>query len=71
MRHPILQAVLWLVGLASLFGNLGSIVYRIVYDRQRLKIGYGIFVTNLASADFLMGIYLIVIACVDSVYRSR
>ncbi|XP_060586516.1 uncharacterized protein LOC132742201 [Ruditapes philippinarum] len=71
MRHPILQAVLWLVGLASLFGNLGSIVYRIVYDRQRLKIGYGIFVTNLASADFLMGVYLIVIACVDSVYRSR
>ncbi|XP_060597634.1 G-protein coupled receptor GRL101-like [Ruditapes philippinarum] len=71
MRHPILQAVLWLVGLASLFGNLGSIVYRIVYDRQRLKIGYGIFVTNLASADFLMGIYLIVIACVDSIYRSR
>ena len=71
MRHPILQAVLWQVGLASLLGNLGSIFYRLVYDRQRLKIGYGIFVTNLASADLLMGIYLIVIAFVDSIYRGR
>ncbi|XP_060607609.1 G-protein coupled receptor GRL101-like [Ruditapes philippinarum] len=71
MRHPILQAVLWLVGIASLLGNLASIVYRVVYDRQRLKIGYGIFVTNLASADFLMGIYLIVIAFIDTIYRGR
>ncbi|XP_053400437.1 G-protein coupled receptor GRL101-like [Mercenaria mercenaria] len=71
MRNSVLQAVLWLVGIASLFGNLGSITYRLVYDRERLKIGYGIFVTNLAAADFLMGVYLIIIAVVDSLYRNR
>ncbi|XP_053389711.1 uncharacterized protein LOC123562081 [Mercenaria mercenaria] len=71
MRNSVLQAVLWLVGITSLFGNLGSIVYRLVYDRERLKIGYGIFVTNLAAADFLMGVYLIIIAVVDSLYRNR
>ncbi|XP_053405246.1 uncharacterized protein LOC123523149 isoform X2 [Mercenaria mercenaria] len=71
MRHPVLQAVLWIVGVAALAGNLGSIIYRLGYDRARLKIGYGIFVTNLATADFLMGVYLITIAVVDSYYRDR
>ncbi|XP_060589660.1 G-protein coupled receptor GRL101-like, partial [Ruditapes philippinarum] len=71
MRNSVLQAVLWIVGFASLFGNLSSIIYRLVYDRKRLKIGYGIFVTNLAVADFLMGVYLIMIAVADSLYRNR
>ncbi|XP_060604850.1 G-protein coupled receptor GRL101-like [Ruditapes philippinarum] len=71
MRNSVLQAVLWIVGLASLFGNLSSIIYRLLYDRERLKIGYGIFVTNLAVADFLMGVYLIMIAVADSLYRNR
>ncbi|XP_060601496.1 G-protein coupled receptor GRL101-like isoform X2 [Ruditapes philippinarum] len=71
MRNSVLQAVLWIVGFASLFGNLSSIIYRLVFDRERLKIGYGIFVTNLAVADFLMGVYLIIIAVADSLYRNR
>jgi Leucine-rich repeat (LRR) protein len=71
MRNCVLQAVLWIVGVASLLGNLSSIIYRLVYDRERLKIGYGIFVTNLAVADFLMGVYLIMIAVADSLYRNR
>ncbi|XP_060587650.1 G-protein coupled receptor GRL101-like, partial [Ruditapes philippinarum] len=71
MRNSVLQAVLWIVGVASLCGNLSSIIYRLVYDRERLKIGYGIFVTNLAFADFLMGVYLITIAVADSLYRNR
>ncbi|XP_060590814.1 G-protein coupled receptor GRL101-like [Ruditapes philippinarum] len=71
MRNSVLQAVLWIVGVASLCGNLSSIIYRLVYDRERLKIGYGIFVTNLAAADFLMGVYLIIIAIADSLYRNR
>ncbi|XP_060562539.1 G-protein coupled receptor GRL101-like [Ruditapes philippinarum] len=71
MRNSVLQAVLWIVGVASLLGNVSSIIYRLVYDRERLKIGYGIFVTNLAVADFLMGVYLIMIAVADSLYRNR
>lgn len=71
MRHPILQAVLWFVGITALFGNFGSVIYRLVYDRERLQLGYGIFVTNLALADFLMGVYLIIIAVTDSLYRNR
>lgn len=71
MRLSALQTLLWLIGLSSLFGNALTIIYRIMYDRERLKIGFGIFVTNLAIADFLMGVYLLVIAIADAVFRKR
>ncbi|XP_060588098.1 G-protein coupled receptor GRL101-like [Ruditapes philippinarum] len=71
MRLSGLQTMLWLVGFSALIGNFFSILYRLVYDRERLKIAYGIFVTNLAAADFLMGIYLIIIAIADAVFRKR
>ena len=70
MRSNALRALLWVIGIFSLLGNVASLVYRFVFDRQRLRIGYGIFVTNLAIADFLMGIYLITIAIADVTYRG-
>ncbi|XP_045194790.2 G-protein coupled receptor GRL101-like [Mercenaria mercenaria] len=63
--------MLWLIGLCSLLGNILSVIYRLVYDRERLKLGYGVFVTNLAVADFLMGFYMIIIAVADAVFRKR
>jgi hypothetical protein len=71
MRTSVLQTMLWLIGLSSLLGNILSIIYRLKFDRERLKLGYGIFVTNLAIADFLMGVYLIIIAIADAVFRKR
>ncbi|XP_060587113.1 G-protein coupled receptor GRL101-like [Ruditapes philippinarum] len=71
MRLSILQTMLWLVGLSAFFGNILSLVYRLKYDRSRLKLGFGIFVTNLAVADFLMGVYLIIVAAADAVFRKR
>ncbi|XP_053400492.1 uncharacterized protein LOC123556838 [Mercenaria mercenaria] len=71
MRLSALQTMLWLIGLSALIGNILSVVYRLFYDRERLKLGFGVFVTNLAIADFLMGVYLIMIAVADAVYRKR
>ncbi|XP_045171018.2 uncharacterized protein LOC123533444 [Mercenaria mercenaria] len=71
MRISVLQTMLWLIGLCALLGNTLSFIYRLKFDRERLKLGYGIFVTNLAVADFLMGIYLIIIAVADAVFRKR
>lgn len=71
MRISALQTMLWFIGLCALLGNISSIIYRLHFDRQRLKLGYGIFVTNLAVADFLMGVYLIIIAVADAVFRKR
>lgn len=71
LRVSALQTMLWLIGLVALFGNILSVIYRLVYDRERLKLGFGIFVTNLAIADFMMGVYLIIIAVADAAYRKR
>ena len=70
MRNDALRALLWIIGLFSLLGNSASLIYRFVYDRERLKLGYGIFVSNLAFTDFLMGVYLITIASADAVFRG-
>ncbi|XP_053378728.1 G-protein coupled receptor GRL101-like [Mercenaria mercenaria] len=71
MRHSALQFLLWLFGVLALFGNCLSLIYRLKVDRKRLKLGYGIFVTNLAAADFLMGVYLLIIAIADAAFRKR
>ena len=70
MRNDALRALLWIIGLFSLLGNGASLIYRFLYDRERLKMGYGIFVSNLAAADFLMGVYLIIIASADVGFRG-
>ena len=70
MRNDALRILLWVIGLCSLLGNAASLIYRLVFDRERLKLGYGIFVSNLAVADFLMGIYLIIIASADAAFRG-
>ncbi|XP_045172919.2 G-protein coupled receptor GRL101-like [Mercenaria mercenaria] len=71
MRKTALRVLLWIVGFMALLGNITSLVYRILYDKKRLKLGYGIFVTNLAVADTLMGIYMLIIAVADTIFMDR
>ncbi|XP_060603871.1 G-protein coupled receptor GRL101-like [Ruditapes philippinarum] len=71
MRNSTLQTLLWVIGLLALLGNILSICYRLYFDSQRLKLGYGVFVTNLALADLLMGIYMLIIAIADQIYMDR
>ena len=69
MRNDILRPLVWIIGLLSLVGNTLAFIYRL-YDSKRMKIGYGIFVANLAISDLIMGIYLIIIASADMYYRG-
>ena len=71
MREEALKFLLWVIGFCALIGNFLSLLYRLRFDRKRLKLGYGIFVTNLAVADFLMGVYLLIIAVADVSFRGR
>ena len=71
MRNNALQALLWVTGISAILGNSMSLGYRCFKNRKQMKLGYGIFVTNLAVADFLMGVYLLIIAIADTVYRDR
>ena len=71
MQNQILRSLIWIIGLLALVGNALSLVYRLTVDKKRLKLGYGIFVSNLAASDFLMGVYLIIIASADMYYRGE
>ena len=71
MRNQILRSFIWIVGIFALLGNSLSLLYHLVYDRDKLKLGYGIFVSNLAISDLFMGLYLIIIASADMYYRGE
>ena len=71
MRNQILRSFIWIVGLFGLLGNTFSLLYHLIYQRDKLKLGYGMFVSNLAISDFLMGIYLVIIASADMNYRGE
>ena len=70
LRNEVLRPFAWVIGLTSFISNVLAFVYR-MYDKERLKLGYGIFVSNLAISDFLLGVYLIIIASADVYYRGN
>ncbi|XP_048738543.2 uncharacterized protein LOC125653234 isoform X2 [Ostrea edulis] len=71
MRNEVLSSFLWIIGFSSLLGNLGVFIFKVFFDSQTLKKGHGIFIMNLSVSDFLMGVYLIIIASADIHYRGR
>ena len=67
---------MWILGVSALLGNGFVITRRLITDsRQSSKKRIGrvqnIMVANLALADSLMGVYMLIIASVDVLYRDR
>lgn len=71
MRNEILRAFVWIIGLIALSGNALALVYRFLQERTSFKTGNGILLTNLCVADFLMGVYMIIIGSADSHFRGK
>ena len=71
MRNPILRSCIWIFGLFALIGNVFSFFYQLIYHVEKMKLGYGMFTSNLAISDFLMGLYLIIIAGADMYFRGE
>ncbi|CAG5135744.1 unnamed protein product [Candidula unifasciata] len=64
------RVLLWIVGIIAVLGNFTVIVCRFVWNKSVLNKAYGIFVTNLGVSDFIMGVYLLVIASADLYYNG-
>ncbi|XP_055889810.1 G-protein coupled receptor GRL101-like [Biomphalaria glabrata] len=64
------RITIWTVGLITLVGNGIVLVYRIGWNREIFKKAYGLFVSGLAVSDFIMGVYLLLIAVVDIQYKN-
>lgn len=71
MRNDLLRVCLWVIGFSALLGNFVVLCYRFVYDRSSLRKGHGIFISCLCISDFIMGIYLLMIATADVMFRGN
>ncbi|CAL1283053.1 unnamed protein product [Larinioides sclopetarius] len=68
LRHPAQRTFLWVIGIVGLLGNMFVIFWRFTAkDAPRIS---STLILSLGCADFLMGIYLIIIASVDVNYRG-
>ncbi|KAF7494318.1 Putative G-protein coupled receptor [Sarcoptes scabiei] len=68
MSNTILRICIWCLGSIALIGNLFVIMWRLKY--QTINRVHSFLIINLALGDLLMGIYLLIIASVDSYYRG-
>lgn len=69
MANYALQVSIWVLGFCALFGNLFVVVWRIIKERRNMKVS-SFFILNLGCSDFLMGVYMLIIASVDVHYRG-
>lgn len=70
MERDILRVLLWVLGILALLGNAFVIVWRCVKKENSSRV-HTFLITNLGLADFLMSIYLLIVAGVDAHYRGE
>ncbi|XP_052071161.1 G-protein coupled receptor GRL101-like [Mytilus californianus] len=71
MRNDVLRVCLWIIAVNALIGNIGVILYRIIYEKALLFKANGLFIMNLGVSDMLMGVYLGIIAVADMFYSGN
>ena len=65
----VLRILIWVVAGFIVLANFVSIVNRIK-DKEAAKTCFGMFASNLAISDVLIGIYLIIIGATDVIFRG-
>ncbi|CAD5123495.1 DgyrCDS11838 [Dimorphilus gyrociliatus] len=68
MRENYLRAFLWIFGLSACLGNAFVFIWRF---KDMMKTPNSMIITNLAIFDFLMGIYMLIIASVDIYLKGK
>ena len=69
MKNKALQVCVWILGLSACVGNLFVIILRLVVTEDNRV--HSFFLTNLAVSDFLMGIYMLIIASKDAQWQGE
>ena len=68
LANKTLQVSIWILGAMALLGNVFVIFWRCV--KQRSTHHSSLLIINLSISDFLMGVYLVIIASIDQWYRG-
>ena len=69
MKNKGIQVCVWILGLSALIGNLFVIIMRVMAKEDN-KV-HSFLLTNLAVADLLMGVYLLIIAAKDRAWQGE
>ncbi|XP_028413346.1 G-protein coupled receptor GRL101-like [Dendronephthya gigantea] len=68
LKNPFLRYSVWIFGLLALVGNLIVVVWRCIsQDTNKVN---SFFLTNLAVADLLMGVYMLIIAVKGTQWKN-
>ena len=71
LRVDIFRLFLWLFSLLAIIGNASVILYRSFATKAATSPSvFGMLVSNLCGADFLMGIYMMIIGIADAQFRG-
>ena len=69
MKNNLLRMCIWILGLLAFIGNIVVIFWRLkMRDDNKVQ---SFMLTNLACADFLMGVYLLIIAIKDLQWQGE
>ncbi|XP_078356633.1 G-protein coupled receptor GRL101-like isoform X2 [Oculina patagonica] len=68
IQSPTARKSIWLLGILAVLGNLAVIAWRLI--RRDDHPVQTCLLTNLAVSDFLMGVYLMIIAILDNVWAG-
>ena len=69
IEAPGPRKIIWLLGILAVLGNLAVIAWRLI--RRDDHPVQTCLLTNLAVSDFLMGVYLIIIAIQDQKWSGK
>ncbi|KAI8033891.1 relaxin receptor 2 isoform X2 [Drosophila gunungcola] len=70
LDNQILRGSVWVMASIAVVGNLLVLLGRYFY-KSRSNVEHSLYLRHLAASDFLMGIYLTLIACADISFRGE
>ena len=72
MQNYLLRISMWVLGISALVGNLLSVILRLTEkSRSPVQRVQTVLIGNLAASDFLMGIYMLILASADLYYGDE
>ena len=72
MQNTGLRVCMWILGISALLGNLFVIIWRFKQKsaRSNTQAVQSFLITNLAVSDFLMGLYMVILASADAYFGA-